>query len=79
MSDWIWDMILFIYLHNNPYTKTHNLSEKRQPLYNYMIYTSQLCLDLDDRLKLNWIVLITFSIIVITSVTGLWNNNQEKQ
>ncbi len=24
----------------NPYIKTHNLLVKRQPLYNYMIYTS---------------------------------------
>ncbi len=46
LSDRIWDTILFIYLHNNPYIKTHNLLENRQPLYNYMIYTSQLCLDL---------------------------------
>ncbi len=72
MSDWIWYITLFIYLHNNPYIKTHNLLEKRQPLYNYMIYTRQLCLDLDDR-KLNCIVLIANA-----SVTGLWNNNQEK-
>ncbi len=52
MSDWMRDTVLFIYLHNNPYTKTHNLLEKR-PLYNYINYTSQLCLDLDDQLKLN--------------------------
>ncbi len=71
MSDGIWDTILFKYLHNNPYIKTHNLLEKRQPLYNYMIYTSQLCLDLDDRLKLNCIVLITFRVIANSSVTGL--------
>ncbi len=44
-----------------------------------MIYTSQLCLDLDDRLKLNSIVLITFRVIANASGTGLWNNNQEKQ
>ncbi len=77
MSDWIWDTILFIYLHNNPYIKkTYNLLEKRQPLYNY---TGQLCLDLDDRLKLNCIVLIAFRVIANASVTRLWKNNQEKQ
>ncbi len=69
----------FYYLPNNPYIKTHNLLEKRQPLYNYMIYTSQLCLDLDDRLKLNCIVLISFRVIANASVTGLWNNNRWKQ
>ncbi len=79
MSDWIWYTILFIYLNNNPYTKTHNLLEKKQLLYNYMIYTSQLSLDLDNQLKLNCIALITFCVIVNASVTGLWNNNQEKQ
>ncbi len=79
MSDWIGDTILFIYLYNNPYIKTHNLVEKRQPLYKYMIYTSQLCSNLDDRLKLNCIILITFRVVANASVTGLWNNNQEKQ
>ncbi len=59
MSKWIWDTTLFTYLYNNFYLKTHNLLEKRQLLHNYMIYTSQMCLDLDDRLKLNCIVLIT--------------------
>ncbi len=44
-----------------------------------MIYTSQLCLDLDDGLKLNYIVLITFRVIDNASVTGIWNNNQKKQ
>ncbi len=68
LSDRIWDTILFIYLHNNPYIKTHNLLEKRQPLYNYMIYTSQLCLDL---MKLNCIAPITFRVIANASVTGL--------
>ncbi len=68
MSDWIWDTILFIYLHNNPYIKAYNLVEKRQPLYNYMIYTSQVCLDLDDGLELNCIVLITFRVIANASV-----------
>ncbi len=43
-----------------------------------MIYTSQLSLDLDNQLKLNCIALITFCVIVNASVTGLWNNNQEK-
>ncbi len=79
MSDWIWDTALFLYLHNNPYIKTHNLLEKRQLLHNYIIYTRQLCLDLDDRLKLNCIVLIPFHVIANASGTGLWNNNQEKQ
>ncbi len=54
-------------------------SERQEPLYNYMIYTSQLCLDLDDRLKLNCIVPITFHVIANASVTRLWNNNQGKQ
>ncbi len=79
MSDWIWDTILFTYLFNNLYIKTHNVLEKRQLSYNYMIYTSQLCLDLNDGLKLNYIVIITFRVIANASVTGLWNNNQEKQ
>ncbi len=35
---------------------------KREKLYNYMIYTSQLCLDLDDGLKLNYIQWIFFFI-----------------
>ncbi len=63
---------------DNPYI-THNLLKKRLSLYNYMIYTSQLCLALDDGLKLNYIVIITFRVIASASETGLWNNNQEKQ
>ncbi len=48
-------------------------------MYNYMIYTIQLCLDLDDGLKLHRIALITLRVIANASVTRLWNNNQEKQ
>ncbi len=61
--------LYYLYLHNSPYKKkTYNLLEKRQALYNY---TGQLCLDLDDRLKLNCIVLIAFRVIANASVTGL--------